>query len=313
MAYSVTDLIKSKAAELGFSKIGLAKADHLTEEGARLREWLSLRCNASMQWMERECEKRSDPSRIVPNAKTVICTAMNYFTPVQHPVKTNAGKISRYAWGDDYHIVMTERLQKLYDYIKTEIPAATGRIYADTGPVMDKAWAVRSGIGWLGKHTNVITKEFGSWVFLGEIILDVELDYNETVLDSCGKCTACMDACPTHAIDRPYLLDANKCISYLTIEHRGDLPKDTALDLQNWVYGCDICQDVCPWNRFQKETNEAAFHPRKENIAPGLTEIAGMTQEEFSRRFKDSPIKRAKRSGLIRNAVSVLESQDSSE
>ena len=184
--------------------------------------------------------------------------------------------------------------------------------YVDTGPVMDKAWAARAGIGWLGKHTNIITRKFGSWVFLGEILIDAELEYDAPMLDYCGKCTACIDACPTQAIVQPYVLDANKCISYLTIEHRGSLPKEIVPDFQNWVYGCDICQDVCPWNRFQNETEEPAFQPRKENAAPKLMELAEMSQEEFSRRFRKSPMKRTKHSGLTRNAKAVLESKRTS-
>jgi epoxyqueuosine reductase len=204
--------------------------------------------------------------------------------------------------------MLTKQLEKLYEFIKSEISGVDGKIYVDTGPVMDKAWAVRAGIGWLGKHTNIITRKFGSWVFLGEILIDAELEYNTPMLDYCGKCTACIDACPTQAIVQPYVIDANKCISYLTIEHRGELPKEIVSNFQNWIYGCDICQDVCPWNRFQNETEEPAFQPREENVAPKLTELAEMSQEEFSRRFRRSPMKRTKHSGLTRNAKAVLES-----
>jgi epoxyqueuosine reductase len=261
-----------------------------------------------MQWLERDVEKRTDITNVLPNAKSVICVAMNYFTHSQYADSPAVGKISRYAWGDDYHLVMNDRLEKLFEFIRSEIPDVTGKIYVDTGPVMDKAWAARAGIGWLGKHTNIITQNYGSWVFLGEILLDSELEYDKPMLDYCGKCTACLDACPTQAIVHPYVLDANKCISYLTIEHRGELPKGIVSKFDNWIYGCDICQDVCPWNRFQKETEEPRFHPRKENLAPKLTEIAEMNQEEFSRRFRKSPIKRTKLSGLTRNAKAILES-----
>jgi epoxyqueuosine reductase len=204
--------------------------------------------------------------------------------------------------------VLTQRLEKLYEFLQSEIPGVSGKLYVDTGPVMDKVWAARAGIGWLGKHTNIITRKFGSWVFLGEILIDAELEYDTPMPDLCGTCTACLDACPTQAIVQPYLLDANKCISYLTIEHRGELPKEIVANFQNWIYGCDICQDVCPWNRFQNETDEPAFHPREENIAPKLTELAELSQEEFSRRFRNSPMKRAKHSGLTRNAKAVIES-----
>ena len=266
-----------------------------------------------MQWLERDIEKRIDVTKVLPNAKSVICVTLNYYSPSRHSENPNLGKISRYAWGDDYHAVLTQRLEKLYEFLKSEIPGVEGKIYVDTGPVMDKAWAVRAGIGWLGKHTNVITREFGSWVFLGEILIDAELEYDTPMLDYCGNCTACLDACPTQAIVQPYVLDANKCISYLTIEHRSELPKEIISNFQNWVYGCDICQDVCPWNRFQKETEEQAFQPREENISPHLTELAGLSQEEFSRRFKKSPMKRTKHSGLTRNAKAVLESARSSK
>jgi len=312
MDFSLTHLLKMKAVELGFSSIGIARAEVLNEEEKHLREWLARGYQASMQWLERDAEKRIDVTKILPNAKSVICVALNYFTPVQHSNTPALGKISRYAWGDDYHLVLTKRLEKLSEFIKSEIPGVEGKIYVDTGPVMEKAWAARAGIGWLGKHTNIITRKFGSWVFLGEILIDAQLEYDTPMLDYCGKCTACIDACPTQAIVQPYVLDANKCISYLTIEHRNKLPQEHVLNFQNWIYGCDICQDVCPWNRFQKETEEPAFQPRKENVAPKLTELAEMSQEEFSRRFRKSSMKRTKHSGLTRNAKAVIDSQRTS-
>jgi epoxyqueuosine reductase len=262
-----------------------------------------------MQWLERDVEKRTDTTGILPNAKSVICVALNYYTPEQHSKDRALGKISRYAWGDDYHVIMTERLEKLFAFIRSENPEVNGKLYVDTGPVMEKAWAVRAGLGWLGKHTNLITRDFGSWVFLGEILIDAELEYDTPMLDYCGTCTACLDACPTQAIVQPYVLDANKCISYLTIEHRGELPEEHVLNFENWIYGCDICQEVCPWNGFQVETKEPAFQPREENIAPRLIDLAAMTQEEFSRKFRKSPIKRTKHSGLTRNAKAVIDSQ----
>jgi len=313
MASSLTQRIKLKAAELRFSKVGAARVESLNEEGKHLHEWLVREYHASMKWMERDVEKRINPAEVLPNAKSVICVALNYFTPAQPIPTKNIGRISRYALGDDYHLVMTQRLQELLEFIKSEIPDANGKFYVDTGPVMDKAWAARAGIGWMGKHTNIITREFGSWVFIGEILLDVELEYDLPVLDHCGTCTACIDACPTKALIEPYVLNANRCISYLTIEHRGDLPNELTTKFDNWIYGCDICQDVCPWNRFQNETKEPAFQLRKENVALKLTDIIEMSQEEFSRRFKDSAIKRTKRSGLIRNAKAVLESEVSSK
>jgi epoxyqueuosine reductase len=313
MSLSLTDHIKVKASELGFSYVGIARAEELTEEGSRLREWLSLGYHASMQWMEREAEKRIHPQIVLPKIKSVICVAMNYYSSVQHSENLETGKVSRYAWGDDYHNIATERLEKLRDFIQSKIPEVTCKLYVDTGPVMDKVWAVRAGIGWMGKHTNIITRGHGSWIFLGEILLDAELMYDEPIADLCGSCTACMDACPTQAIVQPYVLDSNKCISYLTIEHHDELPKELTAKFDRWVYGCDVCQDVCPWNRFQKKTREPAFQPRESNIAPKLIELIEISQEDFSRRFHQSPVKRTKRSGLIRNAKAVLESQQTSK
>ncbi len=309
---ALTRSIKSKARDLGFAAVGIAQADVLTEEGAHLRGWLSRGYQASMNWMERNAEKRVDPQRLLPGAKSIVCAALNYYSSPKHTSDPAAGKISRYAWGDDYHEVMEMRLEALNDFIRSQAPSAKGKVYVDTGPVMDKAWAVRAGIGWLGKHTNVITREFGSWIFLGEIILDIELDYDKSIEDLCGTCTACIDACPTGAIVEPYVVDSNRCISYLTIEHRGDLPKAMVSKFDQWVYGCDTCQDVCPWNRFEKETQENGFRPRPENISPDLVELSTVDQAEFSRRFRHSPIKRTKHNGLVRNARALLESQASS-
>ena len=306
---ALTEYIKEKARNLGFSKVGIARADVLTEEGARLAEWLNRGYHGTMAWMQSDPEKRADVRRIVPGAASVISVAVNYYAPTLHSAADGRGKISRYAWGDDYHVVMTPRIQSLVDCIKSEKPDVRSAAYVDTGPVLDKAWAVRAGIGWLGKHTNIITKEYGSWVFLGEIIVNVELEYDEPIADFCGSCTACIEACPTSAIVEPYVLDSTKCISYLTIENKGDIPEELKPNLASWVYGCDICQDVCPWNRFQRPTEEAAFLPREENIAPDLRALSAIGEEEFSKRFRRSPVKRTKRSGLVRNANAVLEGE----
>lgn len=305
--HTLTRTIKLKALELGFSNVGVARADGLEHEGARLNEWLERRYQGTMEWMKRDPEKRADVRQVLPGAKSVVSVALNYYTPQERQESAEIGKISRYAWGDDYHILMTSRIQSLVDCIKSVQPGVSAKAYVDTGPVMDKAWAVRAGIGWLGKHTNVITKEYGSWVFLGEIIVDLELEYDEPMTDFCGTCTACIEACPTDAIVEPYVLDSTKCISYLTIEHKGDLPDELKSKFENWVYGCDICQDVCPWNRFQQATLEMAFFPRPENIEPTLKELEAITREEFTQRFKKSPIKRTKRDGIVRNAKAVQE------
>ena len=303
---TVTQRIKAKARELGFTKVGVARADELSQEGERLQTWLGRGYHATMGWMVRDAEKRIDPRRVLSNAKSVVSVAMNYYTPPPHDQSPDVGKVSRYAWGDDYHVVMTERLEQLKGFVESEVPGAQAKIYVDTGPVMEKAWAQRAGLGWIGKHTNLITKDFGSWVFLGELLLDVELEYDAPLLDFCGSCRACIDACPTEAIVEEYVLDANKCISYLTIEHRGELPGNLVPKFENWVYGCDICQDVCPWNRFQQPTLEEAYQPRPLNKAPQLQEVADLSQEEFTRRYRKSPIKRTKHAGLVRNAKAIL-------
>jgi epoxyqueuosine reductase len=307
---SLTRTIKAKALELGFSSVGVARAESLDAEGAMLQQWLARGYQGTMEWMQKNPQKRIDLRQIMPNARSVVSLALNYYTPVERIGNSETGKISRYAWGDDYHIVMSSRIQQLVGCITSERPGADAKFYVDTGPVMDKAWAVRAGIGWLGKHTNVITKEYGSWVFLGEIILDLELEYDEPMADFCGTCTSCIGACPTGAIVEPYVLDSTKCISYLTIEHKGEIPAELKPGFENYVYGCDICQDVCPWNRFQRPTSEHAFFPRSENVNPQLSELAGIPAEEFSRRFKNSPIKRTKREGMVRNAKAVQEGKN---
>ena len=262
-----------------------------------------------MAWMARYPEKRIDPGLIFPDAKSVVVVAMNYFTPHGHEDSTLSGKISRYAWGDDYHDILRDQLKELLAWMKQENPDIEGKICVDTTPVLEKAWAVRAGVGWLGKHSNVITTDHGSWVFLGEIILNVELEYDEQVIpDHCGSCTACIDLCPTQAIVEPYVVDSRKCISYATIELRDEkLPDNIAQNLNGWLYGCDICQDVCPWNRFEKPTNEARFEPRAWESSISLDSIQEMEHEEYVERFRGSAMKRTKLTGLKRNAAALSE------
>ncbi len=304
--------IKEKAFEIGFDKVGIVPAGSLAAESADLRKWLSLGYSADMLWMEREPEKRSDPRMLLPNARSMVVVALNYFTPYEHAKDNTSGKISRYAWGDDYHDVVKEKLRELLEWIGAESPNCSGKACVDTAPIMDKAWAVRAGIGWQGKHSNVITKEFGSWIFLGELILDIELEYDsEIVADHCGSCTACIDACPTDAIVEPYVVDSAKCLSYATIELRTEtLPKNIADNMEGWLYGCDICQDVCPWNRFEKPTDEERFQPRSNETSIPLDDILNFSPEEYAARFRKSAIKRAKLPGLKRNANALRNSAD---
>lgn len=299
--HSFSERIKQQAASLGIDKIGIVAAKPLVAERDHLNEWLSRGFHGNMAWMTREPEKRTDPQILFPGAKSVIVVAVNYYTPHEH---SETGKISRYAWGDDYHDVIGDKLRELLAWIKAEEPSVNGKICVDTSPFMDKAWAVHGGLGWLGKHSNVITKELGSWVFLGSLLLDIELDHDhETVDDHCGTCTACLDACPTGAIVEPYVVDSQRCVSYATIELRDEaLPSNIAENLKGWLYGCDICQDVCPWNRFEQPTDETRFEPRNGETSLDPDDVIAMTHEEYVERFRRSAIKRAKLSGIKRNA-----------
>jgi len=304
MVKTFTNEIKLKARQLGFDKVGVAPADALTEAGEQLREWLARGFHGQMSYMARDPQRRTDPRLLLPSAKSVVSVALNYFRHEKHIDDPDVGKISRYAWGDDYHDVLRDKLKSLLEWIRARDPEVEGKICVDSSPMMDKVWAARAGLGWIGKHTNLITKEFGSWVFLGELLLSIELDYDSLVEpDHCGKCQACIDACPTQAIIAPYQLDATRCISYGTIELReAELPEPIKSNLEGWVFGCDICQDVCPWSRFSKETGEERLEPREGVVEPKLREMIEMSQEVFSRRFRKSAIKRAKLAGLRRNA-----------
>lgn len=294
--------IKDRALFEGFNKVGIVGAQSLADEGRRLKEWLARGYHGEMGWMARDVEKRISPLEIFPPARSVVVVALNYFTPHQHQQNPATGKVSRYAWGDDYHDVVKEKLTSLLSWIREQEPRAEGKVCVDIQPVMDKAWAVRAGLGWLGKHSNVITPEHGSWVFIGELLLNLELDHDtERVEDHCGTCTLCIDACPTAAITEAYVVDSNKCISYATIELRApELPGE--IDLAGWLYGCDVCQDVCPWNRFEETTSETRFAPREGNVNAELDEILELTPETYAARFRGSAMKRAKLSGLQRNA-----------
>jgi epoxyqueuosine reductase len=308
MAKTFTDEIKLEARRLGFDKVGVVPVSALAEEGERLGLWLARGFHGRMSYMARDPQRRADPRLLLPSAKSVVAAALNYFRPEKHSDAPEAGKISRYAWGDDYHDVLRDKLKSLLEWVRARAPEVEGKICVDSAPMMDKAWAARAGLGWIGKHTNLITKEFGSWVFLGELLLSIELDYDSLVEpDHCGKCRACIDACPTQAIIAPYQLDATRCISYGTIELReAELPEPIRSNLEGWVFGCDICQDVCPWSRFSKETAEERFEPREGVVEPNLREMIEMSQDDFSTRFRKSAIKRAKLAGLKRNALAVM-------
>jgi epoxyqueuosine reductase len=311
MATLRSDEIKQQACALGCDKVGIVPAGALTEEGARLREWLKRHFHGEMSYMARDPEQRADPRLLLPAAKSVVCVALNYYRPEPHTESATVGKISRYAWGDDYHDVLRDKLQALLGWISARAPGVEGKICVDSSPMMDKAWAARAGLGWIGKHTNLITREYGSWVFLGELLLSIELDYDSSIeSDHCGTCTACIEACPTQAIVEPYLLDATRCISYGTIElRREELPEPIRSHLEGWVFGCDICQDVCPWTCFSQPTEETRFAPRPGLTAPDLRELINLSPEEFSARFRRSAIKRAKLSGLRRNAAAAAENR----
>lgn len=297
-----SQIVIENAKAVGFDLVGFAKAEDLNEESNNLREWLSKNYHAGMDYMGKNFDKRKDVKKILPDAKSVISLGLNYYTPHQYSNEKNNGKVSRYAWGKDYHLIIWSMLDELLEELKEIDPQFESISYVDTGPVMDKAWAVRAGIGWLGKHTNIINREIGSWFFIANIITNYEFDYSEQIPDFCGTCTACIDACPTDAIVDEYMLDSNKCISYLTIENKEEISAEFKGKFDNWLFGCDICQDVCPWNhKFPVETTIKEFHPINKEIE--LSEVEEMVEDEFRTRFRQSPVKRAKLSGLKRNAA----------
>lgn len=293
--------------ELGFDLVGFAPAGRMEQEGVRYEEWLARGFHGSMEWMERNVERRVDIREILPSAQSVIVVARNYYTPHVHPETTEHAKISRYAWGRDYHNILPKKLKALHRFLQTLNPAAESRWYVDTGPVLEKQWAVRAGLGWMGKHTNVITRSHGSWVFLGVLISSLDFDYTPSIPDFCGSCTRCIDACPTDAIIAPYQLDGTRCISYITIEQKPkeELAPELGASMENWAFGCDICQDVCPWNRFQQNTDEVAFQPREGVLDLTIAQLRDMSDEEFQSRFQGSPVRRATAEGMRRNARGI--------
>ncbi len=297
-----TKQIVDKALQLGFSDVGFAKVTRLNKEELRLKNWLDAGYKAEMEYMANNLEKRVDPSLLVPGAKTVISLLLNYY-PKQKQLHDDAPKVSKYAYGKDYHYTVKYKLKKLYGFIKEEIyPELDGRYFVDSAPVMDRAWAVGSGLGWIGKNTNLINKRWGSFVFVSELIINLELPVDAKIVeDACGSCTNCIDACPTNALVEPYLLDANRCISYLTIENRGDIPDEFTGMFEDWVFGCDICQDVCPWNRKVTPNEEQDFQPSNDFLNLTKEDWSEMNETRFKELFQQSPLKRTKYTGLKRN------------
>ncbi|MCC6371892.1 MAG: tRNA epoxyqueuosine(34) reductase QueG [Bacteroidia bacterium] len=292
-------LIKSEAKKLGFDFCGISKADFLEEEAPRLEQWLKEGKHGQMQYMENYFDKRLDPRLLVPGAKSVISLLYNYYPQQQQ--KADAPKISKYAYGNDYHDVIKEKLKIFLDVLTKKIGSINGRAFVDSAPVLDKAWAKKSGLGWVGKNSNLITKESGSFFFIAELIVDIECEHDGAIKDYCGTCTRCLDACPTEAIVAPYVVDGSKCISYLTIELKENIPAEFKGKMDNWAFGCDVCQDVCPWNRFSQPHNEPLFNNQSRFLDFISSEWQEITEASFQFVFKNSAIKRTKFKGLKRN------------
>lgn len=294
-----TALIKEEAQRLGFLSCGISKATFLEEEAPRLEKWLNNQMHGQMTYMENHFDKRLDPRLLVDGAKSVISLLLNYYpAELQNP---ESYKISKYAYGTDYHFVIKDKLKELLHTIQTEIGEVHGRAFVDSAPVMDKAWAAKSGLGWIGKHSNLLTQKVGSFYFIAELIVDLELDYDTPTTDHCGTCTACIDACPTEAIVAPYVVDGSKCISYFTIELKENIPVEMKGRFDDWMFGCDVCQDVCPWNRFSKPHNEPLFQPHPDLLSFTKKDWEEITDEVFKKVFKNSAVKRTKFVGLKRN------------
>jgi epoxyqueuosine reductase len=297
----VKQLITQKARDLGFFHIGFSKAEFLEEEAPRLEQWLSKNYHGEMSYMANHFDKRLDPRLLVDDAKTVISLLFNYYTD-QKQKDPEAPKISQYAYGEDYHHVIKDKLKELIAFIQEEIGEVNGRGFVDSAPVMDKAWAKKAGLGWIGKNANLITREQGSFFFIADLIIDVEIEADGPITDFCGTCTRCIDACPTDAIVQPYLVDGSKCISYLTIELKDELlPREFAGKMDNWMFGCDICQDVCPWNRFSVLHNEERFQLNPQLLGLSKNDWHNLQEEGFQVLFQRSAVKRTKYQGLKRN------------
>ncbi len=295
-------LIKEEATRLGFAHCGISKAEFLETEAPRVERWLKNNMHGQMYYMENHFDKRLDPTKLVEGAKSVISLAYNYF-PKQVQENKDAPKIAKYAYGEDYHFVVRRKVKELLLYIQETIGAVDGRAFVDSAPVMERAWAAKSGLGWVGKNSLLLNKQMGSFFFLAELIIDLPLEYDQPVTDHCGSCTKCMDACPTDAIPKPYTVDGSKCISYFTIElkEKYAIPENVKGKFENWAFGCDICQDVCPWNRFSKPHHEEAFEPKEEMLKMTKKEWHEITEDVFQKLFKKTPLKRTKYKGIKRN------------
>ena len=295
-----TEFIKLKSKELGFMSCGISKSGFLSDEADRFESWLKNNYHGKMSYMERNFDKRLDTTKLVENSKSVISLTYNYY-PKKVLKSDSTFKVSKYAYGKDYHVVLKNKLKQLLNIMKDKFGSFQGRVFVDSAPILERAWAKKSGLGWIGKNTNLINKQSGSFFFLAEIIVDLELNYDNTTTDHCGSCTACIDACPTNAIYEPYKLDASRCISYYTIELKESFSSNLSSDFKDWIFGCDICQDVCPWNRFSKANDEVLFETIPEISNFNKADWIDLTEETFKRVFKESPIKRSKFKGLKRN------------
>ncbi|WP_442969081.1 tRNA epoxyqueuosine(34) reductase QueG [Psychroserpens sp.] len=296
-----SQFIKSEAKRLGFLSCAISKAQFLEEEAPRLEKWLKNNAHGEMRYMENHFDKRLDPTKLVEGSKSVVSLLLNY-----HPSEvqnTESYKLSKYAYGTDYHFVIKDKLKELLHSIQDEIGDVHGRAFVDSAPVLDKAWAAKSGLGWIGKHSNLLTQQIGSFYFIAELIIDLELDYDHATTDHCGTCTACIDACPTQAITEPYVVDGSKCISYFTIELKENIPSEFKGQFDDWMFGCDVCQDVCPWNRFSKAHNEPLFNPHPDLLSMTKKDWEEITKDTFNKVFKNSAVKRTKFEGLQRNVT----------
>ena len=300
LAAKHSQLIKDHAKRLGFLSCGISSAGFLEDEAPQLEEWLRQGHHGSMTYMERNFDKRLDPTKLVPGAKSVVSLLYNYF-PKESQSDASAPKISKYAYGKDYHIVIKDKLYELMHLLQEEIGEIHGRVFVDSAPVLDKAWAAKAGLGWIGKHTNLISKQAGSFYFIAELIIDLPLVQDAPVTDHCGSCTACIDACPTQAIVAPYQVDGSKCISYFTIELKETIPQELKGQFENWAFGCDVCQDVCPWNRFSTPHQEPQFEPSPELLQMSKGDWQEITESVFDRLFAKSAVQRTQFSGLKRN------------